>query len=672
MESLLLSALLASPPHILHVIVDDFGWANTNYHREVSDPEIVTPNLDALVKEGILTMRHYVHPECTPSRTSFITGRLPMHSGQPGLCSPTSTTCGAPYKMGAIAEKLRSGGMVTHQVGKWDVGMATPTHTPVGRGFNTSLNYFGHGNYQWGQIEWGANGGGNAGHVVPPMNNASDPYHFVRDLWDSDKPAHAQSDRSLNDGIYEEMIFRERLTDIVMNHDTSLPLFLMYCARIAHYPIQAPIAYQQRPNIASIDVPHRLVYHAQVEFLDEQIGNLTAMFKQRGMWDNTLMVLTSDNGGYTKKLGPCSDGTDKVKGITCMSGEAGANNYPMRGGKYSLFEGGIRANSFISGGLLPAKVRGTTMHGVMHIADWWATYCHLAGVDPRDEKAAAQHPPLPPIDSINMWPLITGETSTSPREELFVTGNLLIQGDWKLIVGVASSASWPGPTYPNKSSVGNTLDQYTAHCSPPGTKGIVGSDGAAKLGPCLYNVGVSGDWTEHENVAASQATVVTKMYARLVELRKTIYAKPANASKPYEASCLNHATVFTTMYKGFYGPFCQIGPGPMPPGPPGNFTPAPLNNCTWVQGARVRPPKHTVVAANSKDDCCKQCGLDSACVIATFQCYADDESSCACHKHTYDEHQTVVKQANSTVCVTGRVPKPIIALTEEELLNYGV
>ena len=88
------------------------------------------------------------------------------------------------------------------------------------------------------------------------------------------------------------------------------------------------------------------------------------------MWPATLMVLTSDNGGYTKGLGPCTDGSDPVRGITCMSGEGGANNYPLRGGKYSLFEGGIRANSFVSGGFLPVAVRGTVLHGVLHISDW--------------------------------------------------------------------------------------------------------------------------------------------------------------------------------------------------------------------------------------------------------------------------------------------------------------
>ena len=119
----------AQPPHILQVLVDDFGWGNTNYHRAAlgeSDPEIVTPIMDSLVQEGVMMMRHYVHPECTPSRVSSLTGRIPMHSGQGGLCGPTSTSCGVPYRMGTIAEKLvQEGGYEAHHVGKWDVS-STP------------------------------------------------------------------------------------------------------------------------------------------------------------------------------------------------------------------------------------------------------------------------------------------------------------------------------------------------------------------------------------------------------------------------------------------------------------------------------------------------------------------------------------------------------------------
>ena len=125
-----------------------------------------------------------------------------------------------------------------------------------------------------------------------------------------------------------------------------------------------------------------------IAFLDDQLANITGMLKSRRMWETTLMALTTDNGGYTKALGPCSP-FDPVRGQTCMSGEAGANNYPLKGGKYSLWEGGIRGNAFVSGGLLPAAVRGTRLHGLMHICDWYSTYSALAGVSPADPTGEA-------------------------------------------------------------------------------------------------------------------------------------------------------------------------------------------------------------------------------------------------------------------------------------------
>jgi arylsulfatase B len=285
-------------PHILQVIVDDFGFANTNYNRAEPDPEVSTPHMDALVASGVHFMRHYVHAECTPTRVSFQTGRLPMHSGQPGLCSPTQAACGIPYEATGIATKLRGAGYATHFVGKWDCGMATQRHTPAGKGYQTALNYFGHGNYQWGQIEWGANGGGNAGNTEPPSDPRGDNASLPRDLWDFDKPAIALSDVSRDEGVYEEDLFHQRIHSVLHSHaakysgsSSTAPLFLTYAARIAHYPIQAPISYQKLPNIAAIDVPHRRVYHAQIEYLDSQLGNLTAAYKQLGLWGANHQII---------------------------------------------------------------------------------------------------------------------------------------------------------------------------------------------------------------------------------------------------------------------------------------------------------------------------------------------------------------------------------------------
>jgi arylsulfatase B len=107
----------APKPHILMVLADDYGWANAGWHSR-GDPEVVTPNMDALVSAGIELDRHYVHMMCTPSRTSFQSGRLPVHV-QLNLGDPCSSATGMPRNMTAIPAHLKQAGYATHLVGKW-------------------------------------------------------------------------------------------------------------------------------------------------------------------------------------------------------------------------------------------------------------------------------------------------------------------------------------------------------------------------------------------------------------------------------------------------------------------------------------------------------------------------------------------------------------------------
>ena len=107
-----------------------------------------------------------------------------------------------------------------------------------------------------------------------------------------------------------------------------------------------------------------------VNIMDETVGDLTQALKQRGLWDNTLIVFSSDNGGPVDVQ------------------ENAANNWPLRGGKYSVFEGGIRATAFVSGGFIPPALRGTRNDGIISIADWYSTFCKLAGVDPTDTRGS--------------------------------------------------------------------------------------------------------------------------------------------------------------------------------------------------------------------------------------------------------------------------------------------
>ena len=100
---------------------------------------------------------------------------------------------------------------------------------------------------------------------------------------------------------------------------------------------------------------------AMVALMDDVVGNVTAAIRSKpGMWDNTLLLWSSDNGGASHRGG-------------------GANNFPLRGGYYNNWEGGIRVSALLAGGALPSAMRGKKMEGFVHEADWWATFCHLAG-----------------------------------------------------------------------------------------------------------------------------------------------------------------------------------------------------------------------------------------------------------------------------------------------------
>merc|ERR1719183_2365571 len=95
-----------------------------------------------------------------------------------------------------------------------------------------------------------------------------------------------------------------------------------------------------------------------ISALDEAMGHLTEELVKKGMWEDTLLLFTSDNGGKYSE----------------------APNYPLRGGKGSVFEGGVRVASLVAGGFLPDAMRGRELDGLIHMCDWWATFASLAGV----------------------------------------------------------------------------------------------------------------------------------------------------------------------------------------------------------------------------------------------------------------------------------------------------
>jgi arylsulfatase I/J len=516
-----------SPPHIFFVLVDDLGYGDVGFNRDAANREIVSPNFDQLVASGIHLTRHYVHQMCTPSRTSVQSGRLPVRVNT-GLGSPCDDNTGIPRNMTGFAEHLQRAGYKTHFAGKWDAGMATPKHTPHGRGYDTSLHYFSHKNDFWSQAN---------------MQTCCESDQTIIDFWRTD---HGAAD--VNGTDYSEFLYQRELVGIVEKHDPSTPLLLFYAPHVAHCPLQVPKEYYDKfafmeddeghcsvqtvKGLHSIDPRHpnleykcRQQYHAMVMLMDEVVGNVTNALKAKGMWENTLVVMSSDNGGPVDIE------------------ENAANNWPLRGGKYSLFEGGIRAAAFISGGLIPNHLRGTANSGMIHIADWYATFCGLAGVDPTDTLAAASG--LPPIDSIDMWPFLIGQVHASPRQAIPFSSHCFMQDDWKLILAPTAPDFWQGPNFPNASSSslseeGSARGQY--QCA----------------NGCLYDV--VSDPTEQVNAYDQQPLVVARMKKSLNDLQKTFFQNNDRFENDCPAGTGNqHCACWMAKnhHGGFLGPYAM-------------------------------------------------------------------------------------------------------------------
>ena len=287
-------------PHIVYILVDDFGYGNVGYHRNgSSDPafkEVVTPAIDSLAATGIILSRHYAFQYCSPTRSALQTGRNPVYVNvlnsdplQHNPNDPISGFAAVPRNMTGLAAKLKMAGYKTHMAGKWHIGMATTDHIPVGRGYDTSLGYFAAANDYWDE--------------TPDASVAHCPgIGAMTDLWLTSGPAHglnnsrecSQSNQS-SGCVYEDDLFRESILKTIAAHDPATPLFAFIAWHNCHVPLQVPQAYVDK--FAFINNSDRALYAAKANYMDDNTGAVIDALRAAGLYNNSIIVLTSDNGG---------------------------------------------------------------------------------------------------------------------------------------------------------------------------------------------------------------------------------------------------------------------------------------------------------------------------------------------------------------------------------------
>ena len=430
------SAQKEKKPNIVFLLMDDMGYGDLSC---MGSQKISTPNIDALAKSGKLLTQHYAGaPVSAPSRAVLMTGQHTGHApirgndewGARGDVWSHVSMANNPKLQGqapmpadtrTLALALKDQGYATACIGKWGLGAPETASEPNKMGYDffygyncqrLSHNYYPSHLWRNTEQEWINPIHELPARIHPKTENILDPKLY--------EPYHT--------GVYApDKMQEETLKFIEQNKDR--PFFLWWTTPIPHASMQAPARWveyyhslfgEEKPFLGGGYVPARYPhasYAALVGYVDEQIGQIVQKLKDEGVYDNTLIVFTSDNG-------PSSEGG----GDSPWFHSARPYRSEEGWGKRSMQEGGLRVPTIVA---WPGKVEpGTRSELMSGFQDWFPTLVSAAGGDAAKERG---------LDGVSLLPTLTGKGKQAQHDFLYWefpdVGSMAVrQGDWKLIV----------------------------------------------------------------------------------------------------------------------------------------------------------------------------------------------------------------------------------------------
>ncbi|QDT31862.1 sulfatase family protein [Thalassoglobus polymorphus] len=371
-------------PNVLVILVDDLGYGDLSSYGA---QDLKSPHVDQLLAEGMTFTEFYANcPVCSPTRAALLSGRYQDMVGVPGVIRthPENSWGNLVDDAVLLPSVLKKNGYNTACVGKWHLGLESPDR-PTDRGFDFFKGYLGD-------------------MMDDYYNHRRHGINYMRQGTEEIDPEGHATD-----------LFTDWSCEYIREQkDDSEPFFLYLAYNAPHTPIQPPEEWFQKVKAREQGISDkRAKLVALIEHLDEGIGKVLVCLKETGQAENTIVVFTSDNGGQIN---------------------VGANNGPLRDGKQSMYEGGLKVPCGVRwpGKIQPgtkSKFRGLTM-------DIFPTVCEAAGVE-LDKNLN--------LDSKSFLPTCLGKEQEELRDLWFFrrreggaryagkTIEAVRRGDWKLL-----------------------------------------------------------------------------------------------------------------------------------------------------------------------------------------------------------------------------------------------
>lgn len=392
-------------PNIIYILMDDLGYGDLECYGQ---DKIETPNINQLRERGMMLTQHYSgSPVSAPSRCVLMTG---LHSGHSqirgndemasrGAVNDYDSMYVHSYLEGqyplkantmTLGRMMQQAGYITGCFGKWGLGYPGSEGAPEKQGFNRFFGY----NCQRQSHTYYPPFLYNDAKRVYLDNKVTNPHSLKLDA--GADPYEIESYRKFIQKEYSnDLIFDELVSFVKVNKNH--PFFVMWTTPLPHVSLQAPerwVKYyvnkfgDEKPYLGESGYlpcryPHA-TYAAMISYFDEQVGQLIKILKQQGLYDNTLIVFTSDNGPTF------NGGTDSP-----WFNSGGLFRSDFGWGKCFLHEGGIRVPAiFVWPGVIPP---GTESNHICAFQDVMPTLAEIAGID------------CPKTDGISFLPTLKGK-----------------------------------------------------------------------------------------------------------------------------------------------------------------------------------------------------------------------------------------------------------------------